>query len=118
MSTRSRRRMRHAAVGVTASIATLAMVFPTGSAAAHPHEVETGNGETVVIANGQNHPGFVEDENGLFESCEGVAPSDNDGPAGYGLETAHHGPDAGTPGKADGCFATDGPPQDNNPAID
>ena len=26
--------------------------------------------------------------------------------------------DAGTPGKADGCYATQGPPQERNPAID
>lgn len=101
----------------------LAIIAAVGSvaapAAAHPHEVTKGNGEVVVLANGQNHPGFVEDEDtGLFESCEGIAEPEDSGPAGYGLETAHHGPDAGTPGKADGCFATDGPPQDNNPAID
>lgn len=57
-------------------------------------------------------------ESGLFVSCEGIAEPAGAGPAGYGLETAHHGPDAGMPGKADGCYATDGPPQDNNPAID
>lgn len=91
------------------------MALPAG---AHPHEVTKGNGDTVVLADGQNHPGFVEDESGLFVSCEGVNQPENSGPAGYGLETAHHGPDAGTPGKADGCFATDGAPEDNNPAID
>lgn len=101
------------------SIVVLAVVLTAGPAWAHPHEVTTGNGDTVVIANGQNHPGFVADEDsGLFLSCEGTSEPGDSGPAGYGLETAHHGPDAGTPGKADGCFATDGPPQDNNPAID
>jgi hypothetical protein len=41
--------------------------------------------------------------------------------AGDGLETAHHGPDAGTPGKGDGCYAVEDdapPPRDTNPAID
>jgi len=29
-------------------------------------------------------------------------------PAAYGLETAHHGPDAGEPGRGDGCYQTTG----------
>lgn len=41
----------------------------------------------------------------------------NAGPAGYGLETAHHGPDAGKPGKSDGCYAVAGNPVDGSPAI-
>ncbi|HET9455788.1 MAG TPA: hypothetical protein VFO78_00495 [Candidatus Limnocylindrales bacterium] len=49
-----------------------------------------------VIAHGQNHGPFV---NGV--ACGGD-------PAAYGLETAHHGPDAGTAGKADGCYMTTG----------
>jgi hypothetical protein len=89
-----------------------------GPAAAHPHVVSTHHHDQV-LANGQNHPGFgPTDESGLRHSCEGVLEPANSGPAGYGLETAHHGPDAGTPGKADGCYATQGNPQDNNPAID
>ena len=85
---------------------------------AHPHEVDTPN-HTQELANGQNHSGFQPiDGDGLRNSCEGTLDSGNNGPAGYGLETAHHGPDAGTPGKADGCFATEGNPADNNPAID
>lgn len=56
------------------------------SALAHPHVVST-SGQT--LANGQNHGPFV---NGV--TCGGD-------PAAYGLETAHHGPDAGVPGKAD-----------------
>jgi hypothetical protein len=49
-----------------------------------------------------------------FESCGQVDP------AGYGLETAHHGADQGKPGKADGCYALSTPPAqtDRNPAID
>ncbi len=78
-------------------------------AAAHPHHVTTGNGEERVIADGQNHGPFA----------DGVACGGD--PAAYGLETAHHGPDAGTPGKGDGCYATTGgvpPAQDvDNPVI-
>lgn len=109
--------MQRMLIVVAAMVALLAVgVAPAG---AHPHEVTTGNGDVVILANGQNHPGFVADEGtGLFNSCAGVAEPADSGPAGYGLETAHHGPDAGTPGKADGCYSTDGPPQDNNPAID
>ena len=93
-----------------------AMLAMAGPAAAHPHIVSTPD---QVLANGQNHPGFgAADGSGLRHSCEGVLEPANSGPAGYGLETAHHGPDAGTPGKADGCYATQGNPQENNPAID
>ncbi len=79
-------------------------------AAAHPHVVSVAHqGTGQVIANGQNHAPFV---NGT--TCGGD-------PAAYGLETAHHGPDAGTPGKADGCYQTTGsvpPGQDvQNPVI-
>ncbi|HEV2107019.1 MAG TPA: hypothetical protein VGR16_02010, partial [Thermomicrobiales bacterium] len=78
------------------------------SVAAHPHQVVTPGG-TQVIAHRQNHERFF---NGV--SCGGD-------PAAYGLETAHHGPDAGTPGKADGCYQTTGgvaPAQDvQNPVI-
>ena len=79
-------------------------------AAAHPHVVSVAHqGDGQVIANGQNHGPFV---NGT--SCGGD-------PAAYGLETAHHGPDAGEPGKADGCYQTTGavpPGQDvENPVI-
>jgi hypothetical protein len=66
-------------------------------AAAHPHVVSVAHGGAgQTIANGQNHGPFV---NGI--SCGGDA-------AAYGLETAHHGPDAGTPGRADGCYMTTG----------
>ena len=82
-------------------------------ASAHPHQA---NGQ--VIANGQNHPIFV---NGV--SCEEylTLSGEEPGPAWYGLETAHHGPDAGDPGRGDGCYATTGgvpPGQDvSNPVI-
>ena len=91
---------------IAAGIVAGTLGFTGQTAGAHPHTV---NGR--VIANGQNHGGYV---NGV--SCGGD-------PAAYGLETAHHGPDAGTPGKADGdCYQTTGrvPPalDDSNPAID
>jgi hypothetical protein len=77
---------------------------------AHPHRAEPAHGGSgQEIANGQNHGPFV---NGV--TCGGA-------PAAYGLETAHHGPDAGTPGKADGCYQTTGGVapglDDENPAI-
>lgn len=78
--------------------------------AAHPHTV-TGGHHVQVLANGQSHPGFVPGLDGIYRSC-GIV-----GPAGYGLETAHHGPDA-EPGRGDGCFATSGTPTDRNPALD
>ena len=85
--------------------------------AAHPHVAQNAQ-HTQLLANGQNHPGFqAVNADGLRLSCEGVLEPANSGPAGYGLETAHHGPDAGTPGKADGCFAVVGNPQDGNPGI-
>ena len=85
---------------------------------AHPHVAENAS-HVQVLANGQNHPGFQPvNADGLRLSCEGVAVPPNSGPAGYGLETAHHGPDAGDPGKDDGCFAVIGNPTDGNPGID
>jgi hypothetical protein len=87
-----------------------AALAAAGTASAHPHQVSVahqGNGQ--VIANGQNHGPFV-----MGVSCGGD-------PAAYGLETAHHGPDAGTPGRADHCYQTTNrvpPDQDvSNPVI-
>jgi hypothetical protein len=80
-------------------IAVASAVFApgTGVAAAHPHQVSVAHGGAgQVIANGQNHGPFV---SGV--SCGGH-------PAAYGLETAHHGPDAGIAGAADGCYQTTG----------
>jgi hypothetical protein len=94
-------------------------VLSAGTAAAHPHEVKNPNHDQQ-IAHGQNHPGYVYDsETGLSSSCESENDPNSD-PAFYGLESAHHGPDAGDPGKGEGCYAAEGtpPPQDNNPAID
>lgn len=93
----------------------------SASALAHPH---TANGQ--LIANGQNHPRFVEITSGVFESCEsyGAIPGSSIGSAWYGLETAHHGPDADDPGKGDGCYMIEGglsplnEASDRNPAIE
>jgi len=81
---------RTALAMVSAGLLALNLV---GAVSAHPHKAGPRN---QVIANGQNHGPFV---NGV--SCGGD-------PAAYGLESAHHGPDAGTPGKADGCYMTTG----------
>jgi hypothetical protein len=62
--------------------------------------VITPGNDGQVIANGQNHPAFL---NGV--SC---ASADWADPAWYGLESAHHGPDAGEPGKGDDCYMTTG----------
>ncbi len=84
---------RHLSSASTAGVlAALALAAP---AAAHPHRVSVAHqGAGQVIANGQNHGPFI---GGV--SCGGD-------PAAYGLETAHHGPDAGRRGKADGCYQT------------
>ena len=96
----------------------IGVVVSAPGAGAHPHIVST-NTHDQVLANGQNHPGFQPiGSDGLRQSCEGVLEPANSGPAGYGLETAHHGPDAGEPGKGDGCYAAVGNPADSNPAID
>lgn len=92
--------------------------------AAHAHFAEFGQaGDGQVLANGQNHPRFLPNGDGTFSSCEsyGPVPGSSIGNAWYGLETAHHGPDSGDPGKGDGCYTADGSPgagqDDQNPAI-
>lgn len=113
--------MRRNARLIVLSLTIVAALAIVSVASAHPHSVTTGHGDEQVLAEGQNHPGFVfNTETGQYESCEGVSEPADSGPAGYGLETAHHGPDQGKPGKADGCFALSTAPvvTDNNPAID
>lgn len=106
---------------VTLGAAAAAMLLPGAAALAHPH---TAGPTDQVIANGQVHPAFVDGE-----SCESFglpAGADFDGTqnaAWYGLETAHHGPDQGDPGKDDGCYQLDDGvtspgADDENPAID
>ena len=100
--------------------AAAAFLGAASGALAHPHKAEHAHGDTgQVIANGQNHPTFI---NG--ESCETFAHLDGYGPAWYGLETAHHGPDAGDPGRGEGCYQIEGrlsprdPASDRNPGIE
>ena len=103
------------AAAVTAAALAVLIAAPVS---AHPHVV-TPSEHDQVLANGQNHPGFQPlNADGLRLSCAGVLEPAKSGPAGFGLETAHHGPDAGTPGKGDGCYAVVGNPGDANPAID
>ncbi len=112
--------MKLIALGVLGIVlALMTFGFSALPAAAHVHVAENAS-HTQELANGQNHPGFeTVNSDGLRLSCDGVLEPANAGPAGYGLETAHHGPDAGDPGSADGCFAVEGagPPADGNPAI-
>ena len=109
-----RRAVAAAVIGVVTLTAT--------PASGHVHRVVNPSHEQK-LANEQNHPGFVFNSvTARYESCAGVNEPADAGPAGYGLETAHHGPDAGSPGKGDGCFATvnlpSSPAADSNPAID
>lgn len=94
MNSRTIRHLGRWHVGLVAVGSLLTMAAPV---AAHPHVTSVAHqGDGQVLANGQNHGPFV---SGV--SCGGD-------PAAYGLETAHHGPDAGTPGRADGCYMTTG----------
>ena len=107
---------RRITISLAAGLVAAALV--AGTAAAHPHMAQNA-GHLQFLANGQNHPGFQPiNADGLRLSCEGVLEPADSGPAGYGLETAHHGPDAGDPGKADGCFAVVGNPGDGSPGLD
>ena len=93
------------------------LAVSAASVSAHPH---TANGQ--LIANGQNHYAFIPQGDGTFLTCETFDPLLGVGPAWFGLETAHHGPDSGTPGKGEGCYLADASPagetDDVNPAID
>jgi len=99
--------------------ALLLMVASTAVASAHSHTIGS-NGQ--VIANGQNHYAFVLQADGTYLTCDTFTALANQGPAWYGLETAHHGPDSGDAGRGDGCYAADASPlseaDDVNPAID
>ena len=105
---------------ITTLVAGAALIQAASPALAHPHQIEK-NGQ--VLANGQNHPAFVRDANGNLMSCESNPKPANYGPAWYGLETAHHGPDASGRGRGDGCYQIKGnlspldPRSDRNPAI-
>jgi hypothetical protein len=106
--------------GAAAATALLTLVVGAGAVSAHSHVIGS-NGQ--VLADGQNHPGFVFDPTtGTYVSCLTNTLLPGFGPAWYGLETAHHGPDSLEAGKGDGCYAADSSPSgegdDVNPAID
>ncbi|HEU5084510.1 MAG TPA: hypothetical protein VFU14_14295 [Acidimicrobiales bacterium] len=114
--------IRALAAGAVVAAAVLTAAAPV--AAHEVHHVKTGpsdSGHKVYLANDRNH-GAVVVVNGLATFCVDVGEPINSGHtlsgAMYGIETAHHGPDAGAPGASDGCYATDAPPTDHNPAID
>lgn len=99
------RRRGRSVLALACAVILVAMSAATVSA--HEHRA---NGH--VIANWQMH--------GTFDPTTGIVCGGD--PAAYGLETAHHGPDSGIPGRADGdgCYQVDSwPPgsDDNNPAI-
>jgi hypothetical protein len=97
-----------AATTLAAGVGVVAMATPAN---AHPHEATPAHhGVGQELANGANHTPYS--TTGL--TCGGD-------PAVYGLETAHHGPDAGEAGRRDGCYQLDSMPpgsDDANPAID
>jgi hypothetical protein len=98
-------------------VALLLLMASTAIVSAHTH---TANGQ--LIANGQNHYPFVLQGDGTYLTCDTFIAPANFGPAWYGVETAHHGPDSGDAGKGDGCYVADAAPggedDDVNPAID
>ena len=95
MERKTIRPIGRALIGLTAVGALL--LAAAAPVAAHAHYATNGQGGVgQLLANGQLHGPFA---SGV--SCGGD-------PAAYGLESAHHGPDAGTPGKADGCYMTTG----------
>ncbi|HVM08384.1 MAG TPA: hypothetical protein VM345_07980 [Acidimicrobiales bacterium] len=105
-----------------AGIVVAGLIATAAPASAHaPHHVKLGNGGQQVLANGVNH-GFVDQTGAYALFCVDAGEAPNSGHtlsgAMYGLENAHHGPDVGTAGRADGCYATTKPITDTNPAID
>ena len=117
--------MRRLGRAIVATAAVGALFIGTAlPVAAHKHFADHGQaGAGQVIAHGQNHPRFLPNGDGTYTSCESYGPiaGSSIGPAWYGLESAHHGPDSGNPGKGDGCYQADGNPalgqDDQNPAI-
>lgn len=117
---RARTALRALVAGLV--ITPAAMALWAGPASAHAiHHVKTGNGGTQQLANDRNH-GAVVFVSGLALFCVDAGEAVNSGNtlsgAMYGIETAHHGPDAQGNGLSDGCYATTTPITDNNPAID
>jgi len=110
--------MRKLLAGVTAAFAALAatvLLAGVAPAAAHVHFSDSSEHDQP-LANGATHPAATD---GFTTICgEDPDPWDS---AAYGLESAHHGPDSGTPGKADGCYQADSDirtSDDVNPAIE
>ena len=98
-------------IATSAAMVGLSTVGLASPAQAHPHVAQPAHqGAGQEIANGALHAAF---DPATLQACGGD-------PAAYGIETAHHGPDAGTAGNADGCYQVDSwPPasDDSNPAI-
>ena len=88
--------------------------LPSSLASAHVHEARSGH----QIANGQAHPGFPESGkmDGNYTACDKNGVQEGTfWPSWYGIETAHHGPDANRPGLAlgtddpeAGCYSIEG----------
>jgi hypothetical protein len=110
--------MRRIILLATVALLMTAMValLGAGTVAAHPHEAEN-SPEEQVIANGQNHPTFTHDTTTKLSTACDTEQTPGD-PAYYGLESAHHGPDDGDPGKDEGCYAAVDDTPDDNPAPD
>jgi hypothetical protein len=101
-----------------AGLGMLVLGFAT-AASRHSHHLTLGNGEQQVLTDGQNHSGIhPANEGGMRESCESTLEPFDNGSAGSGLQTAHHGPHAGQFDTGDACDAVVGNPQDNGPALD
>ena len=114
------RLLRHARRAAMGALLVGGLMLATAAPAwAHAHVIGS-NGQ--VIANGQNHYAFVAQTDGTYLSCDTFSALANLGPAWFGVETAHHGPDSGDAGKGDGCYLADAAPSseadDVNPAID
>ena len=116
--------LRTARIGVGAAALVSGLALMAAPAGAHVHTVDG-----QPIANGQHHPIFTSIGGGQGTSCDtSSGPGGAEvGPAWYGLEVAHHGPDTGAAGQSDGCYQTavvqtaSGawvPASDTNPAID
>jgi hypothetical protein len=100
----------------------LALALGAAPASAHVHHTEKNPNHDQELASGQNHPAFDPATGLSCWSGETGGPWEDGapGPSWYGMETAHHGPEVGTPGRGanDGCYqAASVPPADGNPAI-
>lgn len=95
------------------AVAVIGSFLFSTAAVGHDHYVITGNGDRIVLAGGNGTHAGPGADNSI---CGGE-------PAWYGLEVAHHGPDASGEGISDGCYMVEGglhpgdPDADRNPAI-